>query len=60
MEINTLLPNFNAGELSPLMQFRSDIKKYKSGCFDLKNFKITSQETLMLSFLTRHSQQILL
>ena len=36
--IHQLLNNFNAGELSPLVDARSDTGKYRAGCLQLKNF----------------------
>lgn len=33
--------NFNGGELSPLLDGRTDLKKYYSGCRTLKNFIVT-------------------
>jgi len=36
--IHQLLNNFNAGELSPLVDARSDTGKYRSGCLQLRNF----------------------
>ena len=38
---NQLISNFNAGELSPLMDARSTIEKYRNGCRTLENFTIT-------------------
>jgi hypothetical protein len=38
---NVLLTSFNAGELSPMMDSRSDIPKYASGCRRLENMLVT-------------------
>lgn len=38
---NQLISNFNSGELSPLMEARSSIEKYRNGCRKLENFTIT-------------------
>jgi hypothetical protein len=38
---NQLISNFNAGELSPLMEARASIEKYRNGCRTLENFTIT-------------------
>jgi len=38
MPIAQLIPSFNAGELSPLLDARTDIDKYASGCRELQNF----------------------
>jgi hypothetical protein len=38
---NVLLASFNAGELSPMMDSRSDIAKYASGCRRLENMLVT-------------------
>ncbi len=35
-----LIPSFNAGELSPYLDARSDLEKYVSGCRQLENFII--------------------
>jgi len=35
-----LLPSFNAGELSPLLDARTSLEKYQSGCRTLQNFII--------------------
>jgi len=35
--MNIPMITFNAGELSPLIDSRSDVKKYSSGCRDLDN-----------------------
>jgi hypothetical protein len=39
--INTLISSFNAGELSPLLEARSTLEKYRNGCRVLENFVIT-------------------
>ncbi len=39
--ITSLIPSFNAGELSPLIHLRSDLEKYRSGCRSLKNMLIS-------------------
>lgn len=36
-----VITNFNAGELSPLMESRSTLEKYRNGCRTLENFTIT-------------------
>ncbi len=36
--IHQLVNNFNAGELSPLVDVRSDTGKYRTGCRQLRNF----------------------
>jgi hypothetical protein len=41
MPLSALINSFNAGELSPLMDARSDIEKYRNGCLTLENFIIT-------------------
>jgi hypothetical protein len=41
MSIVSLIPSFNAGELSPLIHLRSDLEKYRSGCRTLQNMLIT-------------------
>ncbi len=40
MSFAQLIPTFNAGELSPYLDARSDIEKYASGCRLLENFVI--------------------
>lgn len=35
---STLINNFNAGEISPTLDFRSDLDKYYSGCKKMENF----------------------
>lgn len=40
MAIHQLIPSFNAGELSPYLDARSDLEKYASGCRLLENFII--------------------
>lgn len=39
--ITSLIPSFNAGELSPLIHLRADLEKYRSGCRTLENMTIT-------------------
>jgi len=39
--ITSLIPSFNAGELSPLIHLRSDLEKYRNGCRTLQNMLIT-------------------
>ena len=39
--INTLVSSFNAGELSPYLEARSTLEKYRNGCRVLENFVIT-------------------
>lgn len=39
--INTLVSSFNAGELSPYLEARSNLDKYRNGCRVLENFVIT-------------------
>ncbi len=34
-----VINNFNAGELSPFLYARNDLKKYNSGCLTLENFQ---------------------
>jgi len=41
MPVSALINSFNAGELSPLMDARSDVEKYRNGCITLENFIIT-------------------
>jgi len=36
--MNIPIINFNSGELSPLIDARSDIEKYSAGCRKLENF----------------------
>lgn len=36
--INVPIINLNGGEFSPLIDVRSDLEKYKSGCRKLENF----------------------
>ncbi len=36
--INVPIINLNSGEFSPLIDVRSDVDKYKSGCRKLENF----------------------
>ena len=38
---NQVITSFNAGELSPLMEARASLDKYRSGCRKLENFLIT-------------------
>lgn len=40
MAILQLIPSFNAGEISPLLDARVSLEKYQSGCRTLKNFII--------------------
>lgn len=40
MSLSAHVNSFNAGELSPYMGSRSDVKKYQSGCKTLENFII--------------------
>ncbi|MEO6054817.1 MAG: hypothetical protein ABIP97_12470, partial [Chthoniobacterales bacterium] len=40
MAINQLIQSFNAGELSPLLDARTTLEKYGSGCLALENFLI--------------------
>lgn len=40
MPLSAIVNSFNAGELSPFMDARSDVKKYGSGCKTLENFII--------------------
>jgi len=37
-QITQMINNFNAGELSPMLDMRTDLKKYMTGCLTLKNF----------------------
>lgn len=39
--INQLISSFNAGELSPLLESRTNLDKYRNGCKSLENFLIT-------------------
>jgi len=39
--INQLISSFNAGELSPLLEARTNLDKYRNGCRVLENFLIT-------------------
>lgn len=39
--INTLVSSFNAGELSPYLEARSNLDKYRNGCRVMENFVIT-------------------
>ncbi len=41
MPVLKLLSSFNAGELSPRLDARTDIEKYDSGCRILQNFVVT-------------------
>lgn len=43
MALHSIKPSFNAGELSPRLDVRSDIEKYDSGCQILENFLIMPQ-----------------
>lgn len=40
MNFAQFVPSFNAGEISPYLEARSDIEKYNSGCRTLENFII--------------------
>lgn len=40
MSFHKLLLSFNAGELSPLLDSRTDLQKYSTGCQQLENFLI--------------------
>ncbi len=35
-----VINNFNAGELTPYLDARNDLKKYSTGCLELENFQI--------------------
>ena len=37
-KVTPLINSFNAGEVSPKIEARSDIEKYFSGCKTLENF----------------------
>ena len=37
MSVNLPITTFNAGELSPLIDARTDLEKYASGCRTLEN-----------------------
>jgi hypothetical protein len=39
--IQSLISSFNAGELSPLLESRTNLDKYRNGCKVLENFLIT-------------------
>lgn len=39
--INQLISSFNAGELSPYLESRTNLDKYRNGCKTLENFLIT-------------------
>lgn len=39
--INQLISSFNAGELSPYLESRTNLDKYRNGCKTLENFIIT-------------------
>lgn len=39
--INQLISSFNAGELSPYLETRTNLEKYRNGCKLLENFLIT-------------------
>jgi len=41
MLVDPVVHSFNAGELSPLLDGRSDLQKYQSGCQTLQNFIAT-------------------
>lgn len=38
MAVNVAIINLNSGEFTPLIDARSDIEKYRSGCRKLENF----------------------
>jgi hypothetical protein len=40
MPLHDLIPSFNAGEVSPLIDARTSLEKYKSSCRTLENFII--------------------
>jgi hypothetical protein len=40
--VTTILNSFNAGELSPYLEGRTDLEKYYSGCKTLENFLVLS------------------
>ena len=35
------IPSFAGGEMSPLLYYRSDLEKYRTGCRTLRNFTLT-------------------
>jgi hypothetical protein len=39
MKASTLINSFNAGEVSPTLDFRADLDKYSHACKTMKNFK---------------------
>lgn len=39
--INQLISSFNAGELSPYLETRTNLDKYRNGCQVLENFLLT-------------------
>ena len=39
--MNDIISSFNAGELSPLLESRTSLDKYRAGCKKLENFLIT-------------------
>lgn len=41
MAVFASLNSFNAGELSPKMEGRSDVSQYSKGCRKLRNFLVT-------------------
>lgn len=43
MRAHDLVASFNAGELSPLLQSRTDLAQYRNGCSKLRNFIPTVQ-----------------
>lgn len=47
MPLSALVNNFNAGELSPFMDARSDVEKYRNGCETLENFVILTYGGVM-------------
>ena len=53
-DTNLLWPSFNAGELSPLMDGRTDQEKYFSGCKTLENFIPTVQGPVLRRGGTRY------
>lgn len=47
MPLSALVNNFNAGELSPFMDARSDVEKYRNGCKTLENFVLLTYGGVM-------------
>lgn len=41
--ITTVINGFHSGELSPLLEGRTDVKRYYTGCRTLENFVVLSQ-----------------